>query len=55
MKKEIGPIPVIKNRWTHRVVGVVIDRDLALKAVAEGRGLRRNPLVAASVARKGGA
>jgi len=43
MKKDSGPIPVIENRWTHRVVGIVTDRDLALKAVAEGRGLRRNP------------
>jgi len=44
MKKDIGPIPVIENRWTHRVVGIVTDRDLVLKAVAEGRGLRREAL-----------
>jgi len=44
MKKDIGPIPAIENRWTHRVVGIVTDRDLVLRAVAEGRGLRREPL-----------
>jgi CBS domain-containing protein len=38
MKKEnIGPIPVIKNERTKKLVGIVTDRDLALKVVADGR------------------
>jgi len=37
MKREnIGPIPVIENEETRRLVGIVTDRDLALKVVAEG-------------------
>jgi CBS domain-containing protein len=38
MKREnIGPIPVIENEKTRKLVGIVTDRDLALKIVAEGR------------------
>jgi len=38
MKKEnIGPIPVIENERTKKLVGIVTDRDLALKVVADGR------------------
>ena len=38
MKSEnIGSIPVIENEQTKKLVGIVTDRDLALKIVAEGR------------------
>jgi CBS domain-containing protein len=38
MKKEnIGPIPVIENERTKKLVGIVTDRDLALKVVADRR------------------
>lgn len=38
MKREnIGSIPVIKNEQNRKLVGIVTDRDLALKIVAEGR------------------
>ena len=38
MKREnIGPIPVIENEESRKLVGIVTDRDLALKIVAEGR------------------
>ena len=33
----IGSIPVIENEQTKKLVGIVTDRDLALKIVAEGR------------------
>src|SRR5512134_1230412 len=37
MKRDnIGSIPVIENEQTKRLVGIVTDRDLALKIVAEG-------------------
>jgi len=36
MKREnIGSIPVIENEQTKKLVGIVTDRDLALKIVAE--------------------
>jgi len=34
--KEIGSIPVVENEETNKLVGIVTDRDLALKIVAEG-------------------
>jgi CBS domain-containing protein len=38
MKKEnVGPIPVVENERTKKLVGIVTDRDLALKVVADGR------------------
>ena len=37
MKSEhIGSVPVIENEQTKKLVGIVTDRDLALKVVAEG-------------------
>ena len=35
--KDIGPVPIIENEQSKKLVGVVTDRDLALKIVAEGR------------------
>jgi CBS domain-containing protein len=37
MKREnVGPIPVIENEQTRKLVGIITDRDLALKVIAEG-------------------
>jgi CBS domain-containing protein len=33
---QIGSIPVIENEQTKKLVGIVTDRDLALRIVAEG-------------------
>jgi CBS domain-containing protein len=35
--KDIGPVPIIENEQTQKLVGIMTDRDLALKIVAEGR------------------
>lgn len=35
--QDVGPIPVVESREMNRLVGIVTDRDLALKVVAEGR------------------
>lgn len=38
MKKEdIGPVLVVDNEQTKTLIGIVTDRDLALKVVGEGR------------------
>lgn len=34
---NIGSLPVIENDQTRRLVGIVTDRDLAMKVVAEGQ------------------
>jgi CBS domain-containing protein len=35
--RNIGSIPVIENKKTQKLVGIVTDRDLALTIVADGR------------------
>jgi len=38
MKREnVGPIPVIENERTRKLVGIITDRDLAIKVIADGR------------------
>jgi CBS domain-containing protein len=38
MKQEgVGPIPVIEDEDSRKLVGIITDRDLALKVVAENR------------------
>lgn len=38
MKTEnVGAIPVVESTASHRLVGVITDRDIAIRAVAEGR------------------
>ena len=36
-RENIGSIPVIESIETKKLVGIITDRDLALKIVAEGR------------------
>lgn len=36
-QKNIGPVLVIEDARTPNLVGIVTDRDLAMKVVAEGR------------------
>jgi CBS domain-containing protein len=41
MKSEdVGAIPVVDSHKTKSLVGVVTDRDLAMKVIAEGRDIR---------------
>jgi CBS domain-containing protein len=35
--KHVGPIPIIDSEQGKKLVGIVTDRDLALKIVADGR------------------
>ena len=38
MKNEnVGPIPVVESHDSKKLVGIVTDRDLVLKVLAEGR------------------
>ena len=41
MKKEdVGPVPIVENGQTRKLVGIVTDRDLAVKMVGEGRDIK---------------
>jgi CBS domain-containing protein len=35
---DCGSIPVVENTSSHRLVGTVTDRDLAIRGLAEGKG-----------------
>jgi CBS domain-containing protein len=35
--EDVGPIPVIENHTSRKLVGIVTDRDLVIKVLAEGR------------------
>jgi len=38
MKSEdVGPIPIVADRDSKKLAGIITDRDLAIKVVAEGR------------------
>lgn len=40
MKREnIGPMPVVDNQETRKLIGIITDRDLAMKIVSEGRDI----------------
>jgi len=34
--KDIGPVPIVRERDSKELLGIVTDRDLAIKVVAEG-------------------
>jgi CBS domain-containing protein len=36
-EQDVGPIPIVDDVTTKRLRGIVTDRDLAMKVVAEGR------------------
>src|SRR6266700_4144301 len=35
--EDVGPVPVVADQTTKRLLGIVTDRDLAVKVVAEAR------------------
>jgi hypothetical protein len=37
LREDVGPVPVVDGNESKRLVGIVTDRDLAMKVVAEGR------------------
>lgn len=40
MKREnVGAVPVVESRASQRLVGIVTDRDIVLRVVAEGRSV----------------
>ncbi|HEY5610572.1 MAG TPA: CBS domain-containing protein [Thermoanaerobaculia bacterium] len=39
--EDVGPVPIVDDAVTRRLLGIVTDRDLALKIVAEGREPKR--------------
>jgi CBS domain-containing protein len=40
-RERIGPVPVVSDERTREIIGIVTDRDLAIKVVAESRDPNR--------------
>ena len=36
-ERDIGPVPIVEDKVSKRLIGIVTDRDLAMKVVAGGR------------------
>jgi CBS domain-containing protein len=36
-EQDVGSIPVVENRENNRLAGIITDRDLTVKVLAEGR------------------
>ena len=41
---DIGPVPIVEDTSSKRLVGIVTDRDLAIKVVAAGRDPQTTPV-----------
>jgi CBS domain-containing protein len=39
-RADVGPVPIVENEQTKRLVGMVTDRDLALRMVGEARDIK---------------
>jgi len=45
MKSEdVGPIPIVEDKEEMKLTGIVTDRDLAIKVVAEARDPKTTPV-----------
>jgi len=42
--EDVGSVPVCESRQSHKLAGIVTDRDLAIHIVAEGRDANRTPV-----------
>jgi CBS domain-containing protein len=40
-REHVGPVPVVNNERTKELIGIITDRDLAVKVVAESRDPNR--------------
>jgi len=38
--EDVGPVPVVADQQTKRLLGILTDRDLAIKVVAQARHIR---------------
>jgi CBS domain-containing protein len=43
-EENVGPIPVVEDRESKKLIGIITDRDLAVKVVAQGRDSKMTPV-----------
>ncbi len=46
-QQDVGSVPVVESAQSRRLVGIVTDRDLVVKVLAEGRGIEGSTVAAA--------
>lgn len=39
--ENVGPIPVVDSAQSKRLIGIITDRDITVKVIAEGRDARK--------------
>jgi len=44
--EDVGPIPIVEDKQTKKLTGIVTDRDLVLKVMAEARDPKSTPVMA---------
>lgn len=42
--RDIGPVPIVEDKISKKLLGIVTDRDLAIKVVAAGLDPRTTPV-----------
>ncbi len=50
--EDIGSVPVIEDEKSKKLIGIVTDRDLALKVVAEGHDPKSTRVVSSALSLK---
>lgn len=43
-REDVGPVPVVSDDRTRELIGIITDRDLAIKVVAESRDPNTTPV-----------
>jgi len=43
-RKDVGSLPVIENHQSKKLLGIITDRDIAVKVVADARDASRTPV-----------
>jgi len=44
--EDVGPIPIVEDKQTRKLTGIITDRDLVLKVMAEARDPKSTPVEA---------
>src|SRR5262245_66516679 len=44
--EDVGPIPIVEDKQTKKLTGIITDRDLVLKVMAEARDPKSTPVEA---------
>ena len=49
-QEDVGSLPVVESHSSRRLIGIITDRDIVVKVIAEGRGVEHAAVRAAMTA-----